>query len=147
MKAPARILAGGLCSIVAIGAVALVSPGTREQVAHAQALSAPSARTPSASDDLASFLKNLERLRKNDESVLPEMRAIAERLTSAHGRNDVRDVLAYYASLSPEERTKGLEAEAKYNDLWARVNDAERKQLRADGWAELREGVLQAIES
>ncbi len=92
--------------------------------------------------ELATFLDGLQRLRANDESVLPDLRASAQRLCAEHARCDVRDVLAYYAAQTPESRTRGLEEEARLSKLWDDVRRARDEDVSSADWKRARASIL-----
>src|SRR5262245_20752265 len=71
--------------------------------AGAQAHREP-AEAPSPDADIAKFIGLLGQLRGNDESVVPEMRELAEKLCKVHERCDAKDILAFYLSIPPEAR-------------------------------------------
>jgi tetratricopeptide (TPR) repeat protein len=88
------------------------------------------AEAPNPDADIARFIGLLGQLRSNDESVVPEMRELAEKLCRVHDRCDAKDILAYYLAVPPEARAKGAEESAKVNEIWSATREL-REQLEA----------------
>lgn len=99
-------------------------------------------RTAEREHELQAFLEGLQHLRENDESVLPDLRACAERLCTEHDRCDVRDVLGYYAALPPVDRAHGLEEDRRLAELWDEVRRARRENFSEDEWKRARAPIL-----
>jgi tetratricopeptide (TPR) repeat protein len=143
-------------SVLAVGLVLAVLNGLRSAEArpvsppHApdkaspnKATSAPPQAPPRA--DVGAFLKGLDRLRHNDETVLPALREQSQSLCSEHGRCDFRDMLAYFAALSPAERTAGLGRETRFLALRSEIVAAREKRLSPELWRALRDRVLEDL--
>jgi CHAT domain-containing protein len=92
----------------------------------------PSATSPSGTldTDIARFVGLLDRLRNDDEEVLPEMRELAERLCKVHDRCDGREILDYYAALPSGSRAEGRAESAALDRAWSRICNA----LQDSGW-------------
>jgi hypothetical protein len=71
--------------------------------------------------DIARFVALLDRLRSDDEEVIPEMRELADRLCSVHDRCDGKDILEYYAALPGPSRTEGRSESAAVDEAWSRL--------------------------
>ena len=86
----------------------------------------PSATTPSSAleTDIARFVGLLDRLRSDDEEVLPEMRELADRLCKVHDRCDGKEILDYYAALPSGSRAEGRNESAALDQAWSRICEA-----------------------
>jgi tetratricopeptide (TPR) repeat protein len=136
--------------IAALGAgfalVSLIWLGAKPSVVDAAHRTSP--RPDQAADrdrELQTFLDGLQRLRANDESVLPALRACAERLCVEHDRCDVRDVLRYYAAQSPADRAHGLDEERRWTDLWDQVRRARSDEVTPEEWKLARDPILDEL--
>ena len=83
---------------------------------------APSSPT-SLDTDIARFIGLLDRLRNDDEGVLPEMRELAERLCKVHDRCDGQEILDYYAALPSGSRAEGRQESVALEQVWNRLGD------------------------
>ena len=72
---------------------AILDPGAAKQSNREPA-------APNADEDVARFIGMLVQLRQNDETVVPQMRELAEQLCKADDRCDAKDILAYYVAIS-----------------------------------------------
>jgi tetratricopeptide (TPR) repeat protein len=100
----------------------------------------------SARQEIDEFLKELTRLRQNDESVLPAMRERAERLCNRFGRCEAAQLVKYFTSLTPAQRTTGLQREAQFAEMRERVSDAARTNVSPDTWRNQRVEILSDLE-
>jgi CHAT domain-containing protein len=99
----------------------------------------------SARQEIDEFLKELTRLRQNDESVLPAMRERAERLCRDYQRCEAPLLLKYFAALLPAQRTLGLAQEARFFELRDRVKNAGDRGMLPEPWKALREEVIAGL--
>ncbi len=76
------------------------------------------AAAPNADDDVARFIGLLVKLRQNDETVVPQMRELAEQLCRVDDRCDAKDILAYYLAIPPQDRARGAAESAEVNEVW-----------------------------
>ncbi|HVS10913.1 MAG TPA: CHAT domain-containing protein [Planctomycetota bacterium] len=125
--------AAALAALLALGSGA-TTVGQREE-----------AKGPACASELERFRERLGRLRGGDESVLADLRAIAERLCADCGRCDAIDVADYYAELDAAARAQGLADERRYRALRAEVFEAGRSDGAALEWAADRERVLEEL--
>ncbi len=96
-------------------------------------IAAPSnAPSPSSTldADIARFVGLLDRLRNDDEEVLPEMRELADRLCKVHDRCDGKEILDYYAALPSGSRAQGRAESNALDAAWERI----RKRLDDPSW-------------
>jgi hypothetical protein len=103
------------------------------------------AKGPACASELERFRERLARLRWGDESVVAELRAIAERLCADCGRCDAIDVADYYAELDPADRAQGLADERRYRALRTEVFEAGRSDGALVEWAAERARVLEEL--
>jgi len=96
---------------------------------------------------IARFSELLGKLRANDESVVAEMREIAELLCTRHGRCDGKQILAFYLGLTPEERSRGLERQRRFSRIRASLEAHWHEGHPDEQWAELRPDALAELES
>jgi tetratricopeptide (TPR) repeat protein len=99
----------------------------------------------SAKSDIAAFLIALDKLRRNDESVEPELRELSERLCKLHDRCEGKELVAYYTSLTPAQRAKGIEEEARFAALRQQVVGAETADLPPEKWRAIRSSVMDGV--
>ena len=99
----------------------------------------------SMKEDIAIFLTGLDRLRHNDEEVLPSLREVSRRLCEVHDRCDFRDMLGYFVGLTPDQRANGLAGEANFHDLRTRVLEAAEKNLPLEQWPNLRTQLIEGL--
>jgi hypothetical protein len=125
--------AAALAALLPLGSAA-IADGQRDD-----------AKGPACASELERFRERLGRLRGGDESVLAELRAIAERLCADCGRCDAIDVADYYTELDPAARAQGLADERRYRALWTEVFEAGRSEGAAAEWAADRERVLEEL--
>jgi hypothetical protein len=150
VRAGRVVCCGFAAGIVAIFLNGLHSPASQAPVANESRLespgSAPARRevttppsatspgTPSASGtmegDISRFVGLLDRLRNDDEEVLPEMRELAERLCKVHDRCDGQEILDYYAALPSGSRAEGRRESAALEAAWTRI----RKKASDPSW-------------
>lgn len=128
--------------LAADGSTAPASPGATIREAP-KAKPAPS--NPAL--EVQEFVRLLGRLRANDESVLPELREIAERLCSRFDRCDGREILDFYAAMAPDDRARGLEEESRFGRIAARVHDRYQEGRLDEEWFALREQALDELAS
>src|SRR5258707_605863 len=64
------------------------------------------AAAPNAEADVARFIGLWTQLRQNDETVVPQMRELAEQLCQVDDRCDAQDILAYYLAIPPQDRAR-----------------------------------------
>ncbi len=124
-----------MAAVLALSLLAALGPLSG---ATPRPIGAPAAQRDAAAD-LAEFAAELARLRAGDDTVLPSLRERADRLAAA-GRTDPRDVVGFYASLSPEERAEGLAVERRFEALWNEVRGARGATPRE--WAPRRDAIL-----
>ncbi len=72
------------------------------------------------------FGASLRDFRAGDESALTRLVESSERMARLK-REDARDVVAFYRSLSPDERRAGLAAEVRYEALFEEVSQASKR--------------------
>jgi len=103
-------------------------------------------QSPAAADDCAGltgrFLERLAAWREGEASTAGELRELAQALCSDCGRCDALDVASYYLGLSPQARRSGLDAEARFAELYAAVQEAGRSGVAGDAWKVERERLL-----
>jgi len=103
------------------------------------------AEAPNPDADIVRFIGMLGQLRTNDESVVPEMRELAEKLCKVHDRCDAKDILAYYLAVPPEARAKGAEESAKVNEIWSAIR-LELEEGRTDhDWNHSRDEAIAGL--
>jgi tetratricopeptide (TPR) repeat protein len=98
---------------------------------------------PSVEADIAEFNGLLGRLRGNDESVVPAMRELAERLCNVHDRCDGKDILTFYVGMSPEDRARGLEEQARYDEIMTKRPTPWNEGQNDEDWTILRGPVVE----
>lgn len=129
-------------SVAASGssANAPIEPGPREK--------APGeAASRSLAAEIQEFVRLLGRLRANDEGVLPELREIAERLCTSFERCDGREILAFYGSMSPEDRARGLQEEARCVEIVTRVRARYQVGPLDEEWSAMRDEAVDELEA
>lgn len=103
------------------------------------------AAVPDAASDVARFFSLLGQLRRNDETVVPEMRDLAERLCTTSGRCDLRDILAYCLQLAPEERLRGAVESAKGDDVWGAIWQGLQTGAAGPDWDRFRDVAVEQL--
>jgi CHAT domain-containing protein len=96
--------------------------------------------------EIASQYQDLAAFRAGDDARLPALRERAGRICQRWQRCDVVDVAEYYAGLDRAARLRGLEDEARYLALRARVTEARDAALDAEAWQVEREEILFRLE-
>lgn len=97
--------------------------------------------------EIQEFVRLLGRLRTNDESDLPALREIAERLCTSFDRCDGREILAFYAAMAPEDRARGLQDEARCVEIVLRVRARYQEGRLDEEWSAMREEALDELEA
>ncbi len=101
----------------------LESSGSGTARRELEAPRAASSTSSTLETDIARFVGLLDRLRSDDEEVLPEMREIAERLCRVHDRCDGQEILDYYAALPSGSRSDGRQESAALEQVWNRLGE------------------------
>jgi hypothetical protein len=100
---------------------------------------------PDATADVQQFLELLGKLRANDESVVPAMRELAEKLCTVHERCDGKDILAYFLSISPEDRARGAEESDAVNEIWSGFREKLERGSADPDWDRVREEATERL--
>lgn len=95
--------------------------------------------------EIQEFVRLLGRLRANDESVLPAMRELVERLCTRFDRCEGRQILAFYAAMAPEDRAWGLQEESRWREIVARVRSLDEQGRLDEELPTLREEALDEL--
>src|SRR5258705_3628623 len=97
------------------------------------------AAVPDATAAVQAFLELLGKLRANDESVVPAMRELAETLCTVHDRCDAKDILAYYLSIAPADRARGVDDSVAVNEVWSAFREPLVRGAADPDWDRIRE--------
>jgi len=108
---------------------------------------APATQEHSLVDDLGRYIERLGAVRANDDAAAAELLELARHMCEAHARCDTVDVARFYAGLPAEARTVGLAQEAEYESLRAELLDAGRDGVVGEAWRELREELLEDLDT
>ncbi|HEV8111856.1 MAG TPA: CHAT domain-containing protein [Planctomycetota bacterium] len=100
---------------------------------------------PDAGPDVQQFLVLLGKLRANDESVVPALRELAEKLCTAYERCDGKDILAYYVSIAPEARARGAEESDAVNEIWSGFREKLERGSADPDWDRVREEATERL--
>jgi tetratricopeptide (TPR) repeat protein len=103
------------------------------------------AAAPDATADVARFIELLGKLRRNDETVVPEMRELAERLCKVDDRCDGKDILAYYLSIPPADRLRGAEESEAVNRIWGDIQDRMEAGSADPDWDRVRDDATERL--
>jgi hypothetical protein len=97
---------------------------------------------PTAEEDITAVIADLARFRKGDDSVLPEMREIADRCAQQHHRPDVQRIFKFYAGLALADRMRGAAEYEEFEQLYLRVKWATDEDISTASWVTLNDLVL-----
>jgi hypothetical protein len=170
MNARARIGGGGRAAVVAILALGVpferglearplsaasgVESSDRNAVevaaspTRASQTASPSASAaPTLAEELRQFAAELERFRGGDASVVASLTARIERLATRYGRDEGRQVLAFYSQLGVADRKRGLETEILFRQIWTEVDSAGRAKMRPEVWNTLRPRIFERLQA
>ncbi|MFN0006649.1 MAG: CHAT domain-containing protein [Planctomycetota bacterium] len=145
----------GLSAVLLIGVRQAQTPvsASESRSATAPAAAAPRAEpqavsaTANPAAEIQEFVRLLNRLRANDESVLPALREIADRLCASHDRCDGREILAFYAAMAPEDRARGLEEEVRCSEIVVRVRTRYQEGRLDEEWSAIRDEAIDELEA
>jgi tetratricopeptide (TPR) repeat protein len=130
----------GLVLVLLVGLRGSAPAETSGALAPAPQATAPLAGTVDA--DIGQFLKLLDALRHGDDGVVPAMRELAERLCTVHARCEGRDILAFYAGMPAEDRARGLEEQARFQEIVTRVRRRFGEGRLDEEWTALRDTAV-----
>ena len=143
-----RVLITGLgigLSVLLLNSLRQAQPATPEP-ARPEPIDAP--RVSATSDpaaEIQEFVRLLGSLRSNDESVLPALRDVAEKLCAEFDRCDGREILAFYAAMDPAARAEGVREEARVREIVAQVREVHEEGDLDQAWLDLRDDAIEEL--
>ena len=133
----------GLVLVLLVGLRGSAPAETSQEPARSAAgSSATQTQLQSLDVDIREFLRLLGALRQGDDGVVPAMRELSDRLCSVDSRCEGRDILAFYAGMRAEDRARGLQEQARLDQIVAQIRERTRTGNYDEEWTAMRDGAV-----
>lgn len=145
----ARALFAGVhvaAALVLVASLSLPAVGRAGEAVPAQGSSDTTVAAQNATEEIGLALKDLERLRAGDDTVLPQLRARTVRCAEIYGRPDIGVFVEFFARLPAADRVRGLELEAQFAAVRADVRRLGIQAVGTAAWRTNRPAILNRLE-